>query len=118
MIDRDGRGDWTKTRIGTGNQEASTSKGSSEVKVGRLRAARPTSPQSSPGTVTRSWSILPAKWRRRGLWSRHVIAEPLQWGHAVWCADLDGDGDDELIIGQRDANSPARRVRAARRVCL
>src|SRR5262249_17434591 len=26
----------------------------------------------------------------------------LKWGHAVWCADLDGDGDDELIIGVRD----------------
>jgi hypothetical protein len=28
----------------------------------------------------------------------------MQWGHAVWCADLDGDGDEELIIGQRDQN--------------
>ena len=27
---------------------------------------------------------------------------PVQWGHAVWCADLDSDGDDELIVGQRD----------------
>ena len=43
---------------------------------------------------------------RSSLWSRQVIAEPLQWGHAVWCADLDADGDDELIIGQRDPNKP------------
>ena len=35
-----------------------------------------------------------------------MIAEPVQWGHAVWCADLDADGDDELIIGQRDPNKP------------
>ncbi len=35
-----------------------------------------------------------------------MIAEPMQWGHAVWCADLDDDGDDELIIGQRDPNKP------------
>jgi hypothetical protein len=33
-----------------------------------------------------------------------VVDEPVQWGHAVWCADLDGDGNDELIIGQRDRN--------------
>ncbi len=33
-----------------------------------------------------------------------MIAEPVQWGHTVWCADLDGDGDDELIVGQRDPN--------------
>ena len=71
-----------------------------------------TSPRSSPGTVIRSSStrrrIDGDRSRRRasGLWSRQVIAEPLQWGHAVWCADLDGDGDDELIIGQRDPNKP------------
>ena len=35
-----------------------------------------------------------------------MIAEPVQWGHAVWCADLDSDGDDELIVGQRDPNKP------------
>jgi hypothetical protein len=36
------------------------------------------------------------------LWDRHVIDEQLKWGHAVWCADIDGDGDEELIIGVRD----------------
>ena len=36
------------------------------------------------------------------LWDRHVIDDKLKWGHAVWCADLDGDGNDELIIGVRD----------------
>ena len=37
-----------------------------------------------------------------GLWDRHVLDDKLKWGHAVWCADLDGDGGDELIIGVRD----------------
>jgi hypothetical protein len=36
------------------------------------------------------------------LWERHVLDDRLQWGHAVWCADLDGDGSDELIVGVRD----------------
>ena len=40
------------------------------------------------------------------LWDRHVIDEQLRWGHAVWFADLDGDGDDELIIGVRDDPNP------------
>jgi hypothetical protein len=26
----------------------------------------------------------------------------LKWGHAVWCANLDADEDEELIIGVRD----------------
>src|SRR5207244_870815 len=34
--------------------------------------------------------------------ARHVIDDHLRWGHAVWFADLDGDGVDELIIGVRD----------------
>ncbi|HZV03607.1 MAG TPA: VCBS repeat-containing protein, partial [Gemmataceae bacterium] len=36
------------------------------------------------------------------LWKRHVLDDRLKWGHAVWCADLDGDGGEELIIGVRD----------------
>ena len=36
-----------------------------------------------------------------------MIDESLAWGHAVWCADLDGDGDDEVIVGQRDPNPRA-----------
>jgi hypothetical protein len=31
----------------------------------------------------------------------------MQWGHAVWTANLDDDDDDELLIGQRDPNKPA-----------
>ena len=31
-----------------------------------------------------------------------MLDNQLLWGHAVWCSDLDGDGDDELVIGVRD----------------
>ena len=37
-----------------------------------------------------------------GLWERRVIDEPVAGGHALWCTDLDGDGDQELIVGSRD----------------
>ena len=33
---------------------------------------------------------------------QQVIDDKLKWGHAVWWADLDGDGGDELVIGVRD----------------
>ena len=40
-----------------------------------------------------------------GRFTRQVIDDNLKWGHAVWCADLDGDKNDELIIGVRDDKS-------------
>ena len=50
--------------------------------------------------------------RQARLWDRHVIDDELKWGHGVWFADLDGDGNDELIIGVRDDSAiegPPRR---------
>jgi len=114
VLDRDSAGHWTKTRIGTGNQDSTPFKGSSEVKVGRLRTGSPYVATIEPWHGHQVVVYTPGESHRNvggaggtfghGLWSRQVIAEPLQWGHAVWCADLDGDGDDELIIGQRDPN--------------
>jgi len=116
VLDRDPAGHWTKTRVGTGNQDSTPFKGSSEVKVGRLRTGSPYVATIEPWHGHQVVVYTPGEPHQdlggaraavgRGLWSRHVIAEPLQWGHAVWCADLDGDGDDELIIGQRDPNKP------------
>jgi hypothetical protein len=40
--------------------------------------------------------------RNETLWHRTVVDEDLKWGHAVWCANLDADEDEELIIGVRD----------------
>lgn len=116
VLERNLAGRWTRTRIGSGNQEAQPSKGSSEVKVGRLQGGGSyvatiepwhgfqvvvyTPPGSSGGID----SPPPLPGDPPPLWYRTVIAEPVQWGHAVWCANLDDDGDEELIIGQRDAN--------------
>jgi hypothetical protein len=116
VLQRDIAGRWTRTQIGSGNQQSQPSKGSSEVKVGRLQGggsyvatiepwhgyqvvvyAPPTEPAVSGASRD---AAAPQ------LWARTVIAEPLQWGHAVWCANLDDDGDEELIIGQRDPNKP------------
>ena len=115
VLDRDPAGHWSKTRIGAGNQEAKPFKGASEVKVGHLLNSSPFIATIEPWhgfqvvvyTAPKRDELSPYRRRRRpSLWSRQVIAEPVQWGHAVWCADLDSDGDDELIIGQRDPNKP------------
>ncbi len=121
LLDRDPSGQWTRTRYGSGNQETKPFKGASEVKVGRWHKNLPYVATIEPWHGHQVVVYAPTEWTEypvlgaalaRGSLERRVIAEPLQWGHAVWCADLDGDGDDELIVGQRDPNrdgSPAPR---------
>ncbi|HEX8200335.1 MAG TPA: VCBS repeat-containing protein [Isosphaeraceae bacterium] len=103
LLDRDSAGHWSRTQLGAGNQEATPSKGSSEIKVGRLADGRRYLATIEPWHGFQVVVYTPPK-TEGTLWDRRVIDEPVQWGHAVWCADLDGDGDEELIIGQRDPN--------------
>ncbi len=97
VLERNIAGKWTKTRVGSGNQESNPSKGSSEVKVGRLQQGGSYIATIEPwhgyqvvvyspptSSADRDATAAP-------LWSRQVVAEPLQWGHAVWCANLDDD---------------------------
>ena len=41
-------------------------------------------------------------------WPRKLLDNQLQWGHAVACANLDQDAEEELIIGVRDNLEPHR----------
>jgi len=113
VLDREADGRWTKTQVGSGNQETQPFKGSSEIKAGRLADGTTYLATIEPWHGTQVVVYTPPKPDRRNqdraeggspLWRRQVVAEPLKWGHALWCADLDGDGDDELIVGQRDSN--------------
>ena len=115
LLKRQDDGRWARTLIGSGNQETSPSRGASEIKHGRLANGddylatiepwhgfqvvvytRPLQPASKSDA---SSSQFP-------LWTRQVLDDQLKWGHGVWCADLDGDGDEELVIGVRDTKDP------------
>ncbi|MCL4691200.1 MAG: VCBS repeat-containing protein [Candidatus Hydrogenedentes bacterium] len=43
---------------------------------------------------------------KEGAWERHVITDQLAGGHAVWWADFDRDGQDEVLIGWREKAGP------------
>jgi hypothetical protein len=103
-LDRGDDGKWTRTHLGSGNQASAPFKGASEVKVGRTATGSHYIATIEPWHGYQVVVYIPSSPGK--LWERTVIAEPLSWGHAVWCANLDGDEDDELIIGQRDANKP------------
>lgn len=98
LVRRDA-GKWQTTRIGEGNQaNPKSNRGSSEVKQSsdRLGVIATIEPWHGNQVVT----YTPGAAGK--LWERHVVDDKLRWGHAVWFADLDGDGIDELIIGVRD----------------
>jgi hypothetical protein len=98
------QGKFVRTVLGQGNQTSKPFKGASEVKVGTLRDGTKYVGTIEPwhGTQVVVYHFT-GKGKTR-IPERQIIAEPLAWGHAVWCADLDGDGDEEMIIGQRDPN--------------
>jgi hypothetical protein len=108
---------WTRRHIGEGNQSnPKTNRGASEIKQGKLKNGRryiaTIEPWHGNQVVVYTQPADPAQ----KLWDRHVVDDQLRWGHAVWCADLDGDGDDELIIGVRDDPQGADRFRERRGV--
>jgi hypothetical protein len=97
-------GKWATERIGTGNQKNSLGRlGASEIKQGKLKSGRKFIATIEPwhGNQVVVYTE-PAAGQK--MWQRHVIDEELRWGHAIWCADMDGDGSDELIVGVRDLN--------------
>jgi hypothetical protein len=115
VLDRDAQGTWKRTRLGEGDQKSSPNRGASEIKLGRLggniRYLASIEPWHGDKVVV---YIEPSAERPSadGLWHRQVIDADLKWGHAVWCADVDGDPDEELIIGVRDdldAKDPQKR---------
>lgn len=96
---------WTGRRIGAGNQETAPNRGASEIKLGRLAGGAPYIATIEPWHGFQVVVYTPpegASATAGELWRRQVLDDQLAWGHAVWCADLDGDGDDELVIGVRD----------------
>jgi hypothetical protein len=114
VLERGKDGKWTRTRIGTGDQESSPNRGASEIKRGTLAGGADYIATIEPWhgdkvvVYTRPKQPRPegaSEW----LWDRHVLDDKLKWGHAVWCANLDDDEDQELIIGVRDNLSDEHR---------
>ncbi len=113
LLEQNPVGRWTRTRVGTGNQATSPNRGASEIKRGNLSAARDylatIEPWHGNQVVVYTRPEGPRPSRGDWLWTRQVLDEDLQWGHAVACANLDQDPAEELIIGVRDDKSPEQR---------
>jgi hypothetical protein len=102
LITREGE-KWITRHIGEGNQaNPNSNRGASEIKQGTLKGGRKYIATIEPWHGNQVVVYTPPADASQTKWDRHVLDEQLRWGHGVWCADLDGDGDEELIIGVRD----------------
>jgi hypothetical protein len=89
---------WTKTRLTAGDQLSTPRRGASEISVGRLGGRRYLA-------TIEPWHgehvVIYTPGKPGDLWSRHPIDDSFIDGHALVCADLDGDGNDEIVAGFR-----------------
>jgi hypothetical protein len=105
-------GPWKHHHIGAGNQETMPNRGASEIKHGRLGSGLDYVATIEPWHGFQVVVYTPPEGAKPDapppvdkLWTRLVLDEQLVWGHAVWCANLDDDADQELVIGVRDKKS-------------
>jgi hypothetical protein len=102
-------GSWSRTLLGAGNQDnPKSNRGASEIKQGTLKGGNRYIATVEPWHGNQI-VVYTEPGVKGMLWDRHVIDDELKWGHAVSCADLDGDGNQELIIGVRDDGGKIRR---------
>jgi hypothetical protein len=89
---------WTRTHLGQGDQQSRHKRGASEIGVGKVAGKRffaTIEPWHGDQVVVYSEA------EEGKLWTRHVIDTGFHEGHALTCADLDGDGNDEIVAGFR-----------------
>jgi hypothetical protein len=96
-------GTWLRKHIGEGNQaNPKGNRGASEIKQGKLKSGVKPIATIEPWHGNQVVVYTPPPDPALKFMERRVIDDQLRWGHGVWFADLDSDGDDELIIGVRD----------------
>ena len=93
-------GRWTRTRLAGGDPAPWPESGASEAQAGALGAER------FVATIEPWHGHQVVAYRRApgsgdGEWARRVIDASIEDGHTLVTADLDGDGRDEIIAGER-----------------
>ncbi|TWT55746.1 FG-GAP repeat protein [Thalassoglobus neptunius] len=101
LIERTPEG-WAKTQIGDGIDGVKPfDRGAGEVKLGRLASGVDVIATVEP-MHGHSLVVYTEPKGDQKLWTRTVIDAGFQRGHALWMADLDGDGNDEIVFGHSD----------------
>lgn len=103
LFQRDAAGKLQKTQLAQGAEDASNpmARGAGEIKTGMLKG-QPFIVTVEPMHGNSIAVYTPPVAAGQTYWTRHVVDDVLKRGHAVWTADVDRDGADELVIGHSD----------------
>lgn len=94
--------DWHRTLLGEGViSDKPNQSGAGEVKNGKLADGKTfiTSVEPMHGHIV---AVYTAGEQVGDRFNRTVIADGFKRGHALWTADVDADGDDEIVFGHSD----------------
>lgn len=95
-------GGWVREHLADGatGEEDVNLNGAGEVKVGRLLHGQRFLVSVEPMHGNQLAIYLQAE--KSSAWKRHLIDQGFVRGHALWVADFDGDGSDEIAFGHSD----------------
>lgn len=97
-----GKGGWNKTKLGNGEQTSDPNQsGAGEIKLGRLKGGGVFITTVEP-MHGHSLAVYTPPRVAGDMWERHVIDSGFKRGHALWTADVDADGSDEIVFGHSD----------------
>jgi FG-GAP-like repeat len=89
-------GKWTQTEISKGDPQPWPKSGASDVKLARLGG------QKFLATIEPWHGNEVAIYRQAGsAWTRQMIDDQIVDGHTIITVDIDNDGRDEVVVGQR-----------------
>jgi hypothetical protein len=99
---------WKRTRVVEGDPAAWPKSGASDVTVGRLGRERflATIEPWHGNTVAVHRQV-------EGVWTRQAIDGTITDGHTIVAGDFDSDGQDELVVGERQGRRSTYLYRAA-----
>lgn len=102
---------WSRVQIGVGAESPEVNqRGAGEIKTGRLGNGKTYIATVEPMHGDQLVVYTPPNPNSK-LWNRHVVDRGFRRGHALWTADVDGDGTDEIVFGHSDTpNAPGVNV--------
>ncbi len=112
--DRGAKLRWTRTLLTPGDQASQPYHGASEIGVGSIEGHRflaTIEPWHGNQMV-----VYTKPGEHQGFSRRQVIDSSFRSGHALACADIDGDGNDEIVAGYRGPGTSLFIYRAANKL--